>query len=103
MDTVNVSDIKKLLNRVQFDVKIMLHDLDTKVLIGEINRPETQVEKTPRKKRTTKVKVDDFPSPTLNPVDKLLYADHPFYDKPKRGRKKKMLPDENHGPGMDEK
>ena len=94
MESVNVSDIKNLLIRAQVSIVVALHDLDTKILIGEINRPATMVEKKPRKKRTQKVKAENFPLPDSPPEDQGPFIklaekdDHPFYGK-KRERKKK--------------
>ncbi len=91
MDTVQVSEIRTLLGRMQIDLSIVLHAMDTKILVGEINRPATSMEKKPRKKRTPKVKVEDS-SPSCNLADKFLDS-NPFYNKPKRGRKKKETVD----------
>ena len=94
MDTVQLSDIRSLLSKAQASIAVALHDLDTKILIGEINRPETPVEKKPRKKRTRKIKVEGFPPPVppsedQDPFTRLVEKDdHPFYGK-KRERKKK--------------
>ncbi len=88
MERVNVSEIKGLLLRAQKDIALAIHWIDTKILIGEINRPEILAEKKARKKRVPKVKVDDSSPIVLNLVKD---GNHPFYGK-KRGRKKKEAP-----------
>ena len=54
MDTVNVSEITSLMLKAQAALAVALHALNTKILVGEINRPEAPVEKKPRKRRTKK-------------------------------------------------
>ncbi len=51
---INVSDIKKLIATAHATLCIIIHALDTKVLVGEINRPDAPVEKKVRKRRTKK-------------------------------------------------
>jgi len=58
MEIINVSEIKSLVIKAQTALSVALHALNTKILIGEINHPETPAEKKPRKKRTRKVKMD---------------------------------------------
>jgi hypothetical protein len=92
MDTVQLSDIRSLLSKAQASIAVALHDLDTKILIGEINRPAIMVEKKLRKKRTPRAKVEDFLPPiSPNPVDESLDADHPFYGKKREGKKKEVI------------
>lgn len=87
MEVVKVSEILDLVKKIHKDAQMVIHFLEGRTLVGEINRPANLVEKKPRKKRTPKVKVEDFPPPALNPLNP-VDADHPFYGK-KRGRKKK--------------
>ncbi len=54
MDTINLSDVKKLIATAHATLCILLHALDTKVLVGEINRPSDPVIKIKRKRRTKK-------------------------------------------------
>ncbi len=53
-ETVKVSDIKKLIATAHATLCVVLHALNTKILIGEINHPEAPSEKKPRKRRTKK-------------------------------------------------
>jgi len=54
METVNVSDLKKLIATAHATLCVVIHALDTKVLVGEINRPSDSVVKIKRKRRTKK-------------------------------------------------
>jgi len=53
-ETVKVSDLKKLIATAHATLCVVLHALDTKVLVGEINRPTDPVTKITRKRRTKK-------------------------------------------------
>ena len=68
MDIVNLSEVKSLILKAQTSLAVALHALNTKILIGEINHPETPVEKKVRKKRTRKVKVTEIPPPQGEPL-----------------------------------
>ena len=85
MDVINISEIRKYLGRMQIDLEIVLHAIDTKVLVGEINRPEAPAEKKPRKKRTRKVKVVEPGIVIANILDSSL----PDAEKTKRKRRTK--------------
>ncbi len=96
MDTVHVNDLRMMAEEakriVNQAIDCIIKAIDTKILVGDINRP---AEKKPRKKRTRKVKVEDFPPHISSPPDGGLPSlaekdDHPFYGK-KRGRKKKEV------------
>lgn len=54
MDVINVSDLKKLIATAHATLCVVIHALDTKVLIGEINRPLNSPPKIKRKRRTKK-------------------------------------------------
>ena len=54
METVNVSDVKGLISKAHATLCVVLHALDTKILVGEINRPSDSVVKIKRKRRTKK-------------------------------------------------
>ncbi len=103
MDTVNVSDVKTLISKAHATLCILLHALDTKILVGEINRPSDPVTKIKRKRRTKKemafmppIKMDlekeyqaDRIGPPLQKPLNLPDADanNPFYTKKKREKK----------------
>ena len=53
-NTINLSDVKKLIATAHATLCVVIHALDTKILVGEINRPEPLAEKKPRKRRTKK-------------------------------------------------
>lgn len=57
METVKVSEILDLVKKIHKDAQTTIHFLEGRILIGEINHPESPVEKKPRKKRTPKVKI----------------------------------------------
>lgn len=52
MDAIHVSEIKNLLAQVNKSLCVVIHALDTKILIGEIHRPADPVTKIIRKRRT---------------------------------------------------
>jgi len=52
MDTINVSDVKSLISKAHATLCVVLHALDNKILIGEINHPGDPVTKVKRKRRT---------------------------------------------------
>ncbi len=97
-NVINVSDVKSLIAKAHATLCVVLHALETKVLVGEINRPGIPAEKKPRKKRTRKVKMNlekeyqaDRIGPPLQKPLNLPDADkdNPFYAKPKKERKKR--------------
>lgn len=53
-ETVKVSDVKKLIATAHATLCVVLHALDTKILIGEINHPAETPPKVKRKRRTKK-------------------------------------------------
>ena len=69
MESIHVSEVKSLILKAQTALSVALHALNTKILVGEINHPETPAEKKPRKKRTPKVKVVEIPPPTPLPTE----------------------------------
>jgi len=85
MEIVNVSEVKSLVLKAQTALAVALHALNTKILIGEINHPETPVEKKVRKKRTRKVKVVEPGMVIANILDSSL----PDAKKIKSGRRTK--------------
>ncbi len=90
MEVVKVSEILDLVKKIHKDAQMVIHFLEGRTLVGEINRPANLVDKKPRKKRVPKVKVEDFPPP-VDPSEGtkgIEDSDHPFYGK-KRERKKK--------------
>ncbi len=99
MDTINVSDLKSLISKAHATLCVVLHALDTKVLIGEISRPAAQVTKVKRKRRTKKEMESATPKmdlekeyqadrhESLNLPDADI--DSEFYGKPKKERKKR--------------
>ena len=52
MDVINVSDVLKLIATAHATLCVVLHALNTKILVGEINRPAEPVTKIKRKRRT---------------------------------------------------
>jgi len=55
MDTINFSDVKKLIATAHQTLCVVIHALETKILVGEINHPaEAPSPKTKRKRRTKK-------------------------------------------------
>ena len=75
METINLSEIKRLLRRAQIDIEVVLHAMETKILVGEINRPEA-----PKPKRIYRKKVKDR-SPDPNSVRGIPMSDKAI-DKP---------------------
>ena len=71
---INVSDLKKLIATAHATLCVVIHALNTKILVGEINRPETPVEKKVRKKRTRKVKIGEPGMIVANILDSSLPA-----------------------------
>ncbi len=53
-NVINVSDLKKLIATAHANLCVVLHALNTKILVGEINRPENSPPKIKRKRRTKK-------------------------------------------------
>ena len=53
-EIIKVSDLKSLVSKAHATLCVIIHALDTKVLVGEINRPEMPVAKFARKRRTKK-------------------------------------------------
>ena len=54
-NTINLSEVKKLIATAHATLCVVIHALDTKVLVGEINRPSaTPPPKIKRKRRTKK-------------------------------------------------
>ncbi len=51
-ETVKVSDVKSLIAKAHATLCVVIHALDTKILVGEINRPEALATKIKRKRRT---------------------------------------------------
>ena len=95
MDIINISEIRKYLGRMQIDLEIVLHAIDTKVLVGEINRPEAPAEKKPRKKRVRKVKVVEPGIVIANILDSSLPdadKNSTFYGKKERKKREKKEP-----------
>jgi len=105
MEQINVSDLKSLIAKAHATLCVVIHALDTKILVGEINRPEASAEKKPRKRRTKKEmgaapKMDlekeyqaGRTSPILSEANKdignLPEDKDPFFAKVKEERKKK--------------
>ena len=81
MEVVKVSEILDLVKKIHKDAQMVIHFLEGRTLVGEINRPEILAEKKVRKKRIPRI-VEDFFSPPCG-------EKNPFYDKPKKERKKK--------------
>lgn len=80
---INVSDIKKLIATAHATLCVVIRALDTKILVGEINRPADLAEKKSRKKRTKKVK---YGEPGMIVADML---DSSLPDVPKIKRKRR--------------
>ncbi len=105
MDTINVSDVKSLIAKAHATLCVVLHALDTKILVGEINRPLNSPPKIKRKRRTKKemgsapVKMNlekeyqaGRTSPILseaNRIGNLPEDKDPFFAKAKKKREKK--------------
>ncbi len=53
-ETFKVSDLKKLIATAHATLCVVLHALNTKILVGEINRPLNSPPKIKRKRRTKK-------------------------------------------------
>jgi len=51
-ETIKVSDLKKLIATAHATLCVVIHALETKILVGEINRPSDPVTKIKRKRRT---------------------------------------------------
>jgi len=115
METINLSEIKRLILEAQRSLAIALHAIETKVLIGEINRPEPP---KPRRNRRKKAEIEAAKGTSdsgrfrdVPPVEhaekfpetlKSLSEDKsPFYVKPKKGRKKKVAPYEPTDEGIE--
>lgn len=91
---IKVSDVKSLISSAHATLCVVLHALDTKILIGEINRPEGPVEKIPRKRRTKREieagkKAPDGTGKGGPEPQNLPDADkgNPFYGEKKREKK----------------
>ncbi len=54
MDMINLSDLKSLISKAHATLCVVLHALETKVLVGEINHPSPSPPKIKRKRRTKK-------------------------------------------------
>ena len=92
MEIIRVSEIKDLLERAHKSLSIALHVLETKILVGEINRPEIfKAKRVYKKKIKTEVKV----SVPFNPDVNLPEDQNTFYSKPKRIRRKKEVIDDH--------
>ncbi len=107
METINLSDVKKLIATAHSTLCVVLHALDTKILIGEINRPLNSPPKIKRKRRTKAemafmppIKMDlekeyqaGRTSPSLseaNRIGNLPEDKDPFFAKAKKKREKKI-------------
>lgn len=92
MESIHVSVLKALAERAKLlaneAIDEIIGAIDTKILVGNIHVPQ---EKKPRKKRTRKVKTQDFPAPAHIMPEKDLPdttdESHPFYGKKKREKK----------------
>ena len=91
MEIIKLSEVKDLLSKSHKLLSVVLHALENKALIGEINRPSVSAEKKPRKKRTP-----IEPGMIIaNILDSSLPEDKsPFFTRPK-GRRKKALYEPN--------
>jgi len=96
MEIINLSDVKKLIGTAHATLCILLRALETKTLIGEINRPEAPVEKIKRKRRTKKEmgaapKMDLEKEYQSEKTSDLIFPDadgsHPLYGKKRREKK----------------
>jgi len=84
MDTIHVSDLKAIAERARVLVDEAIDEIivaiDTKILVGNIHVP---AEKKPRKKRTRKVRVPEFPPPKGEPSLPDADKNSTFYGKKK--------------------
>ena len=88
MDAINFSDLKKLIATAHQTLCVVLHALNTKILVGEINRPTDPAPKIKRKRRT-KREMSASGIPPVAGMSNLPDADEgsTFYQKKKREKK----------------
>ncbi len=89
METIHVSELRTTLIDLREEIKesinAIIKAIDTKILVGEINRPEVPVEKKVRKKRTPKVVEPGLV--VANILDASLPEDKSTFYGKKRGRR----------------
>jgi len=88
MDTIHVSELRAIAERAKTLVNDAIDEItgaiDTKILVGNIHVP---AEKKPRKKRTRKVKIVEFPPPKADASLPDADEGSTFYGKKKREKK----------------
>ena len=88
MESIHVSELRARLvdfkEGILESVNAIIEAMDTKILVGNIHMP---VEKKPRKKRTRKVKVAEFPPPKVEAPLPDADEGNTFYGKKKREKK----------------
>ena len=104
MDAINVSDLKKLIATAHATLCVVIHALNTKILVGEINRPAEVPYPKVKRKRRTKVEIAmDTPASRIGmDLEKEYQAErhdplnlpdadkgNTFYSKPKKERKRR--------------
>ena len=111
METIKIFEIKRLIWEAQRSLAIALHAIETKVLIGEINRPEApKPKRIYRKKAEIETIKRSSASGRFRDVPPVEHAEKfpetlkslsedksPFYAKPKKGKGKGLYEPSNEG------